>query len=162
MKIHELKTDPGPFQAIKDGIKNFELRLNDRDFRAGDHLMLREYNLGEYTGEHLWAEVTYVLTGYGLQSGYCVMALDVGLTGAAERIKRTAQAEIERLQLEEFWQSPSGAFLRVYLDSRNIDWQMQSWKTIQRNLSIVVDAVHNFDAPERSRGEIRETVKWDI
>ena len=36
--IHELKCEAPYFQAILDGIKNFELRLNDRGFQVGDKI----------------------------------------------------------------------------------------------------------------------------
>ena len=38
--LHELKIDPEPFDMIRAGKKTFELRKNDRDFRAGDVLRL--------------------------------------------------------------------------------------------------------------------------
>jgi hypothetical protein len=38
---HELKTWPGPFQAIVDGSKRFELHKDDRGFAVGDTLWLR-------------------------------------------------------------------------------------------------------------------------
>ena len=42
MQTHELKTWPEYFEAVKDGTKNFELRKDDRGFKAGDHLVLAE------------------------------------------------------------------------------------------------------------------------
>jgi hypothetical protein len=38
---HVLKTDPLVFQSSLDGVKGFELRLNDRDFSAGDTIITR-------------------------------------------------------------------------------------------------------------------------
>lgn len=40
MRIHELKTDPKPFDAVYDGRKLCEVRNNDRDFQVGDLLLL--------------------------------------------------------------------------------------------------------------------------
>lgn len=40
---HHLKTKPEYFQAVIDGKKTFEIRLNDRDFKQGDSVILEEY-----------------------------------------------------------------------------------------------------------------------
>ena|SRR5437868_4853969 len=40
---HDLKAHPKPFGAVRDGRKWFEIRLNDRDYREGDIVMLREF-----------------------------------------------------------------------------------------------------------------------
>jgi hypothetical protein len=44
MKLHELKLLEQYAQAKKDGIKPFEIRKNDRDFKVGD---LVKYNIIE-------------------------------------------------------------------------------------------------------------------
>ena len=63
MKIHVLKTWPEYFKEVESGNKNFELRLNDRDFQVGDRLDLMEYdpNSNTYSGNHLHKKVTYIL-----------------------------------------------------------------------------------------------------
>lgn len=80
MIAHELKTWPKHFQAIWDGIKLFELRINDRDFHQNDILVLREYepslmygvtNGGSYTGRVVTAEVTYILREDEEQPEFC-------------------------------------------------------------------------------------------
>jgi hypothetical protein len=80
--VHELKTWPRPYEAVRAGIKRFEWRLNDREYQSGDVLHLREYEppgfieMGKYTGRSLKARVTYVLSaGFGLPAGYCVLSL---------------------------------------------------------------------------------------
>ena len=45
---HHLKTKPEYFQAVINGKKPFEIRLNDRDFKQGDRVILEEY-LGSTT-----------------------------------------------------------------------------------------------------------------
>lgn len=85
MKSHKLKTDPDVFQATWDGNKNFEIRLNDRDFKVGHELDLLETKYTgeemkqgkplEYTGRTLGVEVSYILEGpiYGLADGWVIM-----------------------------------------------------------------------------------------
>jgi len=41
---HELKILPVHFDAVEDGVKTFELRLNDRDYKVGDVLWLKEWD----------------------------------------------------------------------------------------------------------------------
>ncbi len=50
--VHELKTWPRFFAGLLDGTKTAEVRLNDRYFRVGDELILREFNAetDDYTG----------------------------------------------------------------------------------------------------------------
>lgn len=74
-KRHELKTWPEYFAKIADGSKTFEIRLNDRDFRVDDFLLLREWEPHQkaYTGRTLRAKVTY-LTTWQQKPGYVVMA----------------------------------------------------------------------------------------
>jgi len=41
--IHELKIVPKYYERILEGVKNFEVRYNDRGFQPGDTVVLREY-----------------------------------------------------------------------------------------------------------------------
>lgn len=81
-QTHILKTDEPYFQAIIDGRKNFEVRVNDRGFQTGDHLHLIEVRPAERggkeaTGRTMTVEVTYVLQGgrFGIEAGWCVMGI---------------------------------------------------------------------------------------
>ena len=84
--LHELKTWPTYFQAVKDGRKRFEVRKDDRGFEVGDDLLLKEfvpadyYDPGDkegYTGEILHRKVSYILKGgeYGIEKGHVVLGL---------------------------------------------------------------------------------------
>jgi hypothetical protein len=84
--IHELKTDTEVFTAFADGMKTFEIRFDDRDFKVGDLLLLKEtQHTGEemkdgkpliYTGQEDWLKVRYILRGpiYGLREGWVIMS----------------------------------------------------------------------------------------
>ena len=62
MNIIEKKVWPEYFQAIFDGKKTFELRLNDFEIEEGDVLVLREWDpkTKDYSGRKLEKNVGYV------------------------------------------------------------------------------------------------------
>jgi hypothetical protein len=66
IREHELKTWPEFFRAIREGRKRHEVRANDRDFRVGDVLVLREYepSTNRYTGELERRRVSYVTSAF--------------------------------------------------------------------------------------------------
>lgn len=79
-RVHDLKTWPEYFRCLADGSKTFEIRRNDRGFREGDTLLLREYDAatGRYTGRELTFAVGFVAEGsiVGLGLGdHVVMSL---------------------------------------------------------------------------------------
>lgn len=71
---HELKILPEYFEAVTSGRKRFEIRKNDRDYKVGDLLYLREWNADEFTGNSYKAEVTYI-TDYAQKDGYVVLGI---------------------------------------------------------------------------------------
>lgn len=76
MKVHDLKCHPDPFQAMALGHKTFEFRKDDRGFREGDLLRLREM-FGDYTNREILMRVTYLLRGpaFGVPEGFVVMSV---------------------------------------------------------------------------------------
>lgn len=60
-QLHFLKIKPKYFMAVESGIKTFEIRFNDRNFKVGDILYLLEFCDGEYTGRELCREVCYMI-----------------------------------------------------------------------------------------------------
>ncbi len=79
--VHELKIWPEYFKATAAGKKPWEYRLNDRDYKQGDILRLREYDpkTNNYTGAVLEVSVLYLLHGpvSGIPEGYVVMTTAV-------------------------------------------------------------------------------------
>jgi len=78
-KIHDLKCCPEYFGcAIRYG-ESMQLRKNDRDFRIGDTLKLREWDPklgaeGEYTGSKAWRKVVWITDSFeGMKPGYVLM-----------------------------------------------------------------------------------------
>ncbi|MGH2505839.1 MAG: DUF3850 domain-containing protein [Ktedonobacteraceae bacterium] len=77
-QAHIIKTDPKYFERVAQNHKRFELRKNDRGYRLGDILILREYDerTEQYTGRVLTVRVKF-LTDYprALKRGYVAMSL---------------------------------------------------------------------------------------
>jgi hypothetical protein len=60
--VHELKTLEVYFQPVYAHKKTFEVRTNDRNFKVGDWLYLREIDCNAtYTGRMVFAYVSYIL-----------------------------------------------------------------------------------------------------
>lgn len=74
--IHDLKIYTSYFQDVQDRKKNFEIRFNDRNFKVGDILLLREYLPDEdkFTGKSVEREVVYI-TDYAQRDGFVVMGI---------------------------------------------------------------------------------------
>lgn len=79
IKVHMLKIEKEYLAAIKEGIKKFEIRLNDRNFQIGDILLLHEKdsNLCYMCG------VTYI-TDYEQKEDYVVMSIVPKVTMTTE------------------------------------------------------------------------------
>ena len=80
MTIHKLKLAACYYADSASGIKTFEIRKNDRDFRVGDILELREWvgeeGMGRYSGETHWKIITYILDDAEyLQDGYVCLGV---------------------------------------------------------------------------------------
>jgi len=87
MTVHELKSWPEFFEAVWRGEKTAELRKNDRGFKVGDVLRLREWepNTQMYSGREVRREVTHVMHGVGsvgaiaplkgIGHGYCMLSM---------------------------------------------------------------------------------------
>lgn len=84
--LHELKIEKPFYDAVKSGLKPFEIRLNDRGFQKGDLIQfkfLQSEALRSPEQAQNWTyreadelyEITYVMSGYGLKNGYVVLAI---------------------------------------------------------------------------------------
>lgn len=90
MTEHILKLNDRYFDAVSNGIKTFEIRRNDRDYKVGDTLVLRKVNddgkfltyADDNLGMNLYYEikvaVTYILTHEefdGVSEGYVALGI---------------------------------------------------------------------------------------
>lgn len=76
---HQLKTWPEYFEETWSGRKTFEIRKNDRNYKVGDEVLLREYDpkANKYTDRTLVGVISYV-TDYEQKEGYVVFGIADG------------------------------------------------------------------------------------
>mgnify|MGYP000122885120 FL=1 len=76
---HALKTWPEFYEQVEKGLKSFELRKNDRNYKLGDDLILQEYNpeKKEYTGKEWKGTISYVFDNeaFGLKKGFILLGI---------------------------------------------------------------------------------------
>lgn len=97
-RVHELKTWPEFFESVFTGKKTFEVRYDDRGFRAGDVLHLKEWEPTDmvYTGRDCMVTVGYVLAGpcFGVAQNYVVLGFEY--REIADLHTRLAECEREK------------------------------------------------------------------
>lgn len=78
--VHKIKIAESYADAILEGRKTFEVRLNDRGYNAGDYVEFDVYaNSGVPNTTH-WLngrryKITYVHSGLGMENGYVVFGI---------------------------------------------------------------------------------------
>lgn len=163
MTRHHLKTWTEPFRATKSGLKPYELRLNDRDYKVGDTLILEEYypHDGSYTGDHLEKIVTYILGEPFVQKGYVIMSVidvDVNdsislkrMNGLTPIIESCTMKLIEEL----------GELLQIIGKGNQMSGELPRLKTGERNpLRLIEEA---FDVAQSAVTMIYTVAdKWEI
>ena len=77
---HVLKCWPQQFNDIIDGSKPFTIRKDDRDFAAGDTVVLVEYDPAskQHTGRSTSRVIGYLGRGAPYPDGYCAFMLGYG------------------------------------------------------------------------------------
>lgn len=84
--VHELKCWPQLFEAIKEDRKRHDLRrADDREFRVGDLLKLREFDpqSERYTGREQTVRITYItstehpcaLSESAIDPNFCILSI---------------------------------------------------------------------------------------
>lgn len=77
-KVIYLKTQIEFFEAVEKGVKTFELRKNDRDFKVNDICILEKYDGDECLDEQIAIEISYIFCDgkYGLDKEYCILGFN--------------------------------------------------------------------------------------
>ena len=78
-ELHDLKIWPEYFNAVKSGDKKFEIRKNDRSFKVGDTLNLKEFDpeKKDYTDREVRRKISFILEGgsHGVEKDYVIMSI---------------------------------------------------------------------------------------
>jgi ASC-1-like (ASCH) protein len=73
---HYLKIVDPYYQQVASGLKTFEVRENDRNFKVGDRVVLLRYNTETkqyFKSQTIIIEITYILSGFhAIKEGYVI------------------------------------------------------------------------------------------
>lgn len=80
MKLHTLKIESVYYNEINFGIKTFELRKNDRDYKVFDLIHFVDTNGQDFKeNSNNVYQIIYILKDvekYGLDKNYCILGLN--------------------------------------------------------------------------------------
>lgn len=80
LRVHNLKIKPKYFKYVLLGVKKFEVRRNDHDFKVNDLMVLEEYDGKRCTGKYINTEITYVLDDPEYcKEGYVILGFKIRL-----------------------------------------------------------------------------------
>ncbi|WP_312281251.1 DUF3850 domain-containing protein [Oscillibacter sp.] len=75
--LHRLKTEPKYFQDMQNGLKDFEIWKNDRDYQAGDLLELAEWTPEGFTGRTILRRIKYMVDDARFcKEGFVVLGME--------------------------------------------------------------------------------------
>jgi hypothetical protein len=80
---HELKIHPKHYRGVLLGLKKVEIRLNDRDYKVGDLLLLNEYDpeTQKYSGCQVIRKIDLIIKDVvGLDPGYVALQISKPLS----------------------------------------------------------------------------------
>lgn len=92
---HELKVWNHYFDDVESGLKSFESRKNDRPFKVGDTLRLREYDpkTDKYSGREIKKKIAYILgdNNAGIETGHVILGLALPSTPLEDELLECIQ-----------------------------------------------------------------------
>lgn len=77
-RIHNLKLNRLFVNDVFNGVKRFEIRLNDRDYQVGDLIKFKPYpySFVKHPIEEKTYKITYILSAFVLQEGYVALGIE--------------------------------------------------------------------------------------
>lgn len=96
MQEHVIKIEKFYFEDVRDNVKPFEVRIDDRGYKVGDVLRLQEIDdkyveggfIQDYTGRECRKTISYILRKLGLKIGYVVLGLKSFEDNLEDKIKQ--------------------------------------------------------------------------
>ena len=77
--IHNIKLNIEFCDLVNNGVKSFEIRRDDRNYNVGDYIRFNPVGIlfqeVEHPIKYKMFEITYILRGWGLQEGFCALAI---------------------------------------------------------------------------------------
>lgn len=73
--VHELPINSELCSVVLNGEKTFDVRMNDREFQKGDRIRYMAIRTPNKEIEKRLYEVTYVLSGVGIEKDYVVFGI---------------------------------------------------------------------------------------
>lgn len=96
--VHQIRCAAMFFEDKLKGIKAFELRKNDRNYKVGDIIEEMEFKDGRNTGRAIREEIIYMLEDYtGLEEGYCILGTRI-LKDEYEQLRDIGNEVMEALK----------------------------------------------------------------
>lgn len=73
--IHDMKILSEHFYPVQTGLKKAEVRYNDRDFKVGDYLLLREYSPENgYSGRIIQKRIGHIACLDAMADGHVLLS----------------------------------------------------------------------------------------
>lgn len=142
-----LKILPKYFKDVESGIKNFEIRKNDRKYAVGKYVCLREFDGEKFTGKFVIKQIQYIYEGsgvYGLAEGYCILGLDSSNPFSNEKMNKGAvqlndtldkiETELEQYLFENEFGSEYRKEVKQIIDKYKGSRTGQRWIPISERL----------------------------
>jgi len=79
MNVHELKITVKYFNDVYYGVKKFEVRFNDKNFKISDILLLKEFDTinQEFTERSICKNIIYILDDPKfVKDGFIIMGIE--------------------------------------------------------------------------------------
>ena len=135
--IHALKQETAYFKLTIKNKKNYEIRLNDRNFAVGDIIVLSEWNSEkkEYTGRSRIVCIKSIVSAddfpQGLKEGYVI--LGIGFTTKTDEFQEAMSAA--KREIAAVAENISATMQKLQNALSSVDWNKAVVEYINNRLN---------------------------